>query len=62
MFTSPFQVQQGRKTAGRLASRPGLPYNAGFVGEFGSVMEIVGPTCERRATWEVWSCHVAVSH
>ena len=33
MFTSPFQVQQERKTAGRLASRPGLPYNAGFVGE-----------------------------
>ena len=30
MFTSPFQV---RKTAGGLASRPGLPYNAGFVGE-----------------------------
>ena len=33
MFTSPFQVPQERKTAGRLARRPGLPYNAGFVGE-----------------------------
>ena len=33
MFTSPFQVQQERKTARRLAIRPGLPYNAGFVGE-----------------------------
>ena len=33
MFTSPFQVSQERKTAGRLARRPGLPYNAGFVGE-----------------------------
>ena len=30
MFISPFQQQ---KTAGRLASRPGLPYNAGSVGE-----------------------------
>ena len=33
MFTSLFQVQQEQKTAGRLASRSGLPYSAGFVGE-----------------------------
>ena len=33
MFTSPFQVQQERRTAGRLASRPGLPFSVGFVGE-----------------------------
>ena len=33
MFTSHFQVQQERKTAERLASRSGLPYSAGFVGE-----------------------------
>ena len=33
MFTSPFQVQQERKTAEKLASRSGLPYSAGFVGE-----------------------------
>ena len=33
VFTSPFQVQQERKKAGWLASRPGLLFNAGFVGE-----------------------------
>jgi len=33
VFTSPFQVQQEWKTAKRLASRPGLPYNVGFVRE-----------------------------
>ena len=33
VFINPFQVQQERKTAGRLASRPRPPYNAGFVGE-----------------------------
>ena len=33
VFTSPFQAQQERKTAGSLASRPGLIFNAGFVGE-----------------------------
>ena len=33
VFTSPFQAQQERKKAGWLASRPGLLFNAVFVGE-----------------------------